>query len=122
MSQRFSRAGAGMASKIAAVVARFPERELEIHRQYARDPKFQEICEDYSDALVALRHWEGAGPAGATGRRTTAGYGTNSRRRSSGSSTARSGRRPRPTTAEPPAPRPDTVCAEELRQRQQERE
>ena len=55
-----------MASKTAAVVARFPERELEIHRQYARDPKFQEICEDYSDALVELRHWEGAGPAGAT--------------------------------------------------------
>jgi hypothetical protein len=55
-----------MASKIAAVIARFPERELEIHRQYARDPKFEEICEDYGDALVALRHWEGAGPAGAT--------------------------------------------------------
>ena len=55
-----------MTSKTAAVVARFPERELEIHRQYARDPKFQEICEDYSDALVELRHWEGAGPAGAT--------------------------------------------------------
>jgi hypothetical protein len=55
-----------MASKIAAVVARFSKRELEIHRQYISDPKFQEICEDYSDALVALRHWEEVGPAGAT--------------------------------------------------------
>ena len=55
-----------MASKIAAVVTRFPLRELEIHRLCARDPKFEEICEDYDEALQALRHWEGAGPAGAT--------------------------------------------------------
>ena len=54
-----------MTSRVAAVVARFPERELEIHR-HARDPKFEEICEDYRDALAELRHWEGAGPAGAT--------------------------------------------------------
>jgi hypothetical protein len=55
-----------MASKFAAaVIARFPKRELEIRRQYARDPKFEEICEDYGDALVALQRWEGAGPAGA---------------------------------------------------------
>jgi hypothetical protein len=54
-----------MASKVAAVVARFPDRELAIHRRFARDPKFEEICEDYTDALEALRHWEGAGLAGA---------------------------------------------------------
>ena len=54
-----------MSAKIATVVTRFPERELEIHRQYARDLKFREICEDYGVALAELRHWEGAGPAGA---------------------------------------------------------
>ena len=56
-----------MASNIAAVVTRFPLRELEIRRQSACDPKFEEICEDYDEALMALRHWEGAGSAGATG-------------------------------------------------------
>jgi hypothetical protein len=54
-----------MASEIVAVVARFPKRELEIHRQYARDPKFREICEDYGVALAELQHCEAAGPAGA---------------------------------------------------------
>ena len=55
-----------MASNIAAVVTRFPLRELEIRRQCARNPKFAEICEDYGVALAALRHWEGAGLAEAT--------------------------------------------------------
>ena len=55
-----------MASNIAAIVTRFPLRELEIRRRCARDPNFAEICEDYGEALQALRHWEGAGPAGAT--------------------------------------------------------
>jgi len=55
-----------MASNIAAVVARFPLRELEIRRRCARDPRFREICEDYGEAVAALRHWEGAGSAGAT--------------------------------------------------------
>jgi hypothetical protein len=53
-----------MASETVAVVARFPQRELEIHRQYARDPKFREICEDYGVALAELQHCEAAGPAG----------------------------------------------------------
>ncbi len=55
-----------MASYIAAVVTRFPLRELEIRRQCARDPKFVESCEDYDEALQAVRRWEAAGPAGAT--------------------------------------------------------
>lgn len=55
-----------MASNIAAVVTRFPLRELEIRRRCARDQKFREICEDYGEALQALRQWEGAGPAGIT--------------------------------------------------------
>jgi hypothetical protein len=41
---------------IAAVVARFPERELEIHRLRARDPNFEEICQDYGGALAELQH------------------------------------------------------------------
>ena len=59
------RAEQAMWPRIAAVVTRFPERELEIHRQYARDPTFREICEDYDKVLKALRHCEEAGPAGA---------------------------------------------------------
>jgi len=55
-----------MASNCAAVVRRFPLHELEIRRRCARDLKFGEICEDYSEALEALRHWEEAGPAGAS--------------------------------------------------------
>jgi hypothetical protein len=51
-------------SKATAVVARFPDRELEIHRLYARDERFREICEDYEDASKALRHWEAAGSSG----------------------------------------------------------
>ena len=57
---------AKMASHIAAVVSRFPLRELEIRRQSACDPRFDEICRDYLEALMALRRWEGAGSAGAT--------------------------------------------------------
>ncbi len=53
-----------MASKTSAVVARFPMRELEIRRRCARDQKFGEICEDYEEAMEALRRWEGAGPDG----------------------------------------------------------
>ena len=56
---------AEMASNIAAIVNRFPLRELETRRRCARDPNFVEVCEHYGEALQALRHWEGAGPAGA---------------------------------------------------------
>ena len=55
-----------MALNVTAIVTRFPLRELEIRRRCARDPKFAEVCEDYGEALQALRRWEGAGPAGAT--------------------------------------------------------
>ena len=55
-----------MARTMDAVVTRFPERELEIHRLRARDQEFKESCEDYDEALAAVRRWEGAGPAEAT--------------------------------------------------------
>lgn len=55
-----------MASNIAAIVARFPLRELEIRRKCAQDQRFAEVCEDYSEALEALQRWEKAGAAGAT--------------------------------------------------------
>ncbi|MEP3333575.1 hypothetical protein [Sedimentitalea sp.] len=52
--------------KISAVISRFPDHELAVHRLCGQDSGFREICEDYEEALVALRHWEQAGPAYAT--------------------------------------------------------
>jgi hypothetical protein len=43
-----------------ALVSRFPRHELAIRRLYARDAAFREICEDYSEALRALRYWQTA--------------------------------------------------------------
>lgn len=51
-------------TKIVAVVERFPERELAVHRRLARDPAFGEICEDYGNVRDSLRHWEAKGPSG----------------------------------------------------------
>jgi hypothetical protein len=43
---------------IRSIVARFPRRELEIHRRCARDASFRSICTDYEEAATALRHWQ----------------------------------------------------------------
>jgi hypothetical protein len=48
-------------SKIAGLVSRFPERELAIRRLYARDDAFRAVCDDYEEALMALRHWQATG-------------------------------------------------------------
>ena len=48
------------AKEIEAVVARFPQHELAVRRLHARDPTFRSICEDYGEALRALRFWEAA--------------------------------------------------------------
>lgn len=46
--------------EIRSIVARFPERELEIRRRCSHDPHFRSVCRDYEEAAVALRHWQGA--------------------------------------------------------------
>jgi hypothetical protein len=43
-----------------SIVARFPQRELEIRRRFVRDPHFRSICTDYEEATRALRHWQQA--------------------------------------------------------------
>ncbi len=53
-----------MGQEVVAVVNRFPDRELEIHRLLARDPDFGVVCEEYSDGQAALRHWQAQGAAG----------------------------------------------------------
>lgn len=44
----------------ASLAACFPGRELEIHRLQTQDADFRGICDDYDEALTALRRWEGA--------------------------------------------------------------
>ena len=46
--------------QITALVSRFPRHELAIRRLYTCDATFREICEDYDEALRALRHWQSA--------------------------------------------------------------
>jgi hypothetical protein len=45
--------------KLASLVGRFPERELEIRRRCVRDGEFRAICEDYEEAVAAYRRWLG---------------------------------------------------------------
>lgn len=42
----------------AALGDRFPTRELEARRLFARDPAFRGVCEDYEVAVKAIKHWE----------------------------------------------------------------
>lgn len=43
---------------IGLLIARFPERELEIRRCYDRGVHFRAICADYEDASTALAYWK----------------------------------------------------------------
>ena len=43
---------------IRSIVARFPQRELDIRRRCDRDAEFKSICEDYEEATFALNHWQ----------------------------------------------------------------
>ena len=43
---------------LAHLLARFPTHELAIHRLYAREPEFRGLCNDYEEAVSALRYWE----------------------------------------------------------------
>lgn len=47
-------------SEMARVINRFPHRELSIRRLFAHSAEFRAICEDYEEALAALRRWETA--------------------------------------------------------------
>ena len=44
--------------RVRTIVARLPQRELEIRRRCQRDPNFRSACEDYEEAASALRHWQ----------------------------------------------------------------
>lgn len=44
-------------TEISSIVARFPQRELDIRRRCSRDAHFKSICMDYEEAAAALRHW-----------------------------------------------------------------
>ena len=50
--------------KIRSIVARFPQRELDIRRRCARDARFRAICADYEEAAAALRYWQRVGKEG----------------------------------------------------------
>jgi hypothetical protein len=43
---------------IRSILARFPQRELDIRRRCLRDADFKSICGDYEEAAIALRHWQ----------------------------------------------------------------
>ncbi len=46
--------------EIRSIVARFPQRELDIRRRCSRDARFRSVCMDYEEAAAALRHWQKA--------------------------------------------------------------
>lgn len=41
-----------------SIVARLPQRELDIRRRCASDAHFRSVCADYEEALMALRYWQ----------------------------------------------------------------
>ena len=59
------RGAEGELGSVRQVVSRFPAAELAIHRLYAQDADFRGLCDDYGEALSALRHWEGTDEAKA---------------------------------------------------------
>jgi hypothetical protein len=47
-----------------SIVACFPQREFDIRRRCARDPRFKSICADYEEAARALGYWQKIAQAG----------------------------------------------------------
>lgn len=43
---------------IRSIVARLPQRELDIRRRWSRDAQFRCACSDYQEAVRALRYWQ----------------------------------------------------------------
>lgn len=61
--------------EVRSIVARFPQRELEIRRRYARNAQFRSVCADHEEATRALRHWQQAAKIGdSKGYRKVADY------------------------------------------------
>lgn len=54
----------GAVEEIRSIIARFPQRELEIRRRCTRDACFRSVCKDYEEAAKALRYWQQAGRDG----------------------------------------------------------
>ena len=50
-----------MSDEIEALARRFPQHASSIRRLQAEDATFREICEDYGEALRALKYWEAVG-------------------------------------------------------------
>jgi hypothetical protein len=53
-------ARAHLMEEVRSIVARFPQRELEIRRCFTRDAEFRAVCADHGEAVRALRHWQRA--------------------------------------------------------------
>jgi hypothetical protein len=51
--------------EIRSIVARFPQRELEIRRRCSHDAHFRSVCADYEEAAMALRYWQERAREGA---------------------------------------------------------
>jgi hypothetical protein len=47
-----------MSDAIETLARRFPQHAPTIRRLEACDPSFRAICEDYGEALRALKHWQ----------------------------------------------------------------
>lgn len=56
--------GACLMEEVRSIVARFPQRELEIRRCFARDAQFRAVCADHEEATRAHRHWLHAAKGG----------------------------------------------------------
>jgi hypothetical protein len=64
ISEQSNSAGARKMEEIGSIVVRFPQREFDIRRRCARDTHFSSICQDYEEAVRALRYWQNAAQAG----------------------------------------------------------
>ena len=45
-------------SAVDRLISRFPHLELSIRRLFAHSAEFRAVCEDYEEAMSAMRHWQ----------------------------------------------------------------
>ena len=60
-----------MAKGLQAIMDRLPHRKSEIEWLTGRNSTFLEICEDYTDATVALKYWSATTPNATVEARKT---------------------------------------------------